>query len=49
MAPYKTEALSNSHKRLENNKKTTPKMGVVCFGTAHLANTEPNVQRISKS
>ncbi|MBE6446735.1 MAG: hypothetical protein E7021_04970 [Alphaproteobacteria bacterium] len=31
------------------DKKTTPEMGVVCFGTACLANTEPNIYRILKT
>ena len=41
MKPYKIELLPNQHKRLKRNKKTTPEAGVVCFGTARLANTEP--------
>ena len=32
--PYKIEPLPNQHKWLEINKKTTPEMGVVCFGTS---------------
>ena len=40
MNTYKIEPLPNQHKRLKRNKKTTPEMGVVCFGTAYLANTE---------
>ena len=39
--PLQKSQLSNQCKHLEINKKTTPEMGVVCFGTARLANSEP--------
>ena len=32
--PFHKGQISNPHKCLETNKKTTPKMGVVCFGTS---------------
>ena len=45
MKPYKIEPLPNQHNRLETNKKTTSEMGVVCFGTAYLANTESIISK----